>query len=263
MTTAPTIRTYAAAAAWLGERDDRTLYLKATRLQERTLTTIAVRYHDTDVVTYRDDGWIMLRAGGWFTNTTVARMEAFAPVRIVRRGRWWVYPHLPDTTPAWSTSHAFAEHMRIRALTDQLEVEGALDPATVKREDTHNANVRKRVNSAIRVWVAHGSPAPLRDVSCAPCVLLARGISSLDRSHFLDHVAQMYAGWLPQDTARAAMFVTGFPVNPEMISAWYVDPRQVRRLLLTGMYTGATSPTPSGRRPLDADPRTWTAWRSA
>lgn len=41
-----------------------------------------VRYHETNVVTIREDGLYRLDSGGWRTRTTMARIEEYAPVRI-------------------------------------------------------------------------------------------------------------------------------------------------------------------------------------
>jgi hypothetical protein len=42
-----------------------------------------VQYHRTDVVTIRRDGLYRLDSGGWRTRTTMARIEEYAPVRIL------------------------------------------------------------------------------------------------------------------------------------------------------------------------------------
>lgn len=50
--------------------------------------TIAVRYHYTDIVTYRRDGSVVLDNGGWATNTTRERLRAFSPVGVYQaKGR--------------------------------------------------------------------------------------------------------------------------------------------------------------------------------
>lgn len=40
---------------------------------------VAVQYHWTDVVTYLDETHVALSTGGWHTNTTRERMNAYSP----------------------------------------------------------------------------------------------------------------------------------------------------------------------------------------
>lgn len=75
----PSIESYVTAADYLGNKQDRPLPGRNTRLQRRDDHTIAVRYSDTDVVTYHDDGTITLRTNGWHTVTTRERMSTYAP----------------------------------------------------------------------------------------------------------------------------------------------------------------------------------------
>ena len=42
-------------------------------------TSYAVRYHSTDIVTYRKDGSIVLSSGGWRTSTTKERINEYIP----------------------------------------------------------------------------------------------------------------------------------------------------------------------------------------
>lgn len=60
---------------------------------ERRGEDIAVKLHNTDVVTYRPDGSITLDSGGWRTVTTKARMNEFSPLSVGSvRGVWQVSP---------------------------------------------------------------------------------------------------------------------------------------------------------------------------
>lgn len=249
MSTTPTIRTYEQATAWLGRRDERTLYLRATRLHRRSASTIAVRYHETDVVTYQADGWITLRTNGWYTNTTMSRMEQFAPVAIARRGRWWLYTR-PEGERPDAGRHAFADGMTVRG----TEVLGALDLDQSDAEDAQNRKVRRTVNQAMRNWRAGGHELKLH--TCGACVLIRQGTTVADRGHLLDHLAQMRAGWLSASTAEAAVVMAGQRLD---LYALVIEPRHVRNLLLSGLYVGATSPVPSGRRPVGTHPN----WRAA
>lgn len=59
---------------------------------ERRGDDIAVRLHDTDVVTYKANGDVVLDSGGWRTYTTKERMSTYGPFKWVSqdKGVWYV-----------------------------------------------------------------------------------------------------------------------------------------------------------------------------
>lgn len=59
----------------------------AERPQIKGWPEYAVRLHDTDIVTFKHDGKIVLHTGGWVSTTTADRMDTFTPasVRVVLR----------------------------------------------------------------------------------------------------------------------------------------------------------------------------------
>lgn len=53
---------------------------------------IAVRLHNTDILTFAPDGRVTYNSGGWRTNTTKDRMNTFGPARIgAADGLWWIH----------------------------------------------------------------------------------------------------------------------------------------------------------------------------
>ena len=81
----PDITTYEQASDYLKRgrnKTDRPLPGKGTRLQRRG-SAIAVRYWNTDVVTFYRDGRISLATGGHLTRTTERRIETYSPCRVV------------------------------------------------------------------------------------------------------------------------------------------------------------------------------------
>ena len=57
----------------------------------RHANSIAVRLHNTNVVTYHRDGHIILDSGGWKTPITKDRMNTYSPARISQeKGLWYV-----------------------------------------------------------------------------------------------------------------------------------------------------------------------------
>ena len=52
-------------------------------------STIAVKLHSTNVITFRANGQIVFDSGGWKTPTTKERMNQFSPARVSQsRGTW-------------------------------------------------------------------------------------------------------------------------------------------------------------------------------
>ena len=53
--------------------------------------SLAVRLHETDVVTYLPNGKVILNSGGWKTVTTKDRLNKYSPVRIYQEKSIWFY----------------------------------------------------------------------------------------------------------------------------------------------------------------------------
>jgi hypothetical protein len=91
------------ADQYLGKKRDRPLPGRATRLQRREDGFIAVRYQRTDVVTYREDGSIVLNSDGYHTLTTRQRINEYAPIKtwsergvmFIGQGYPWRQPGSP------------------------------------------------------------------------------------------------------------------------------------------------------------------------
>ena len=77
---------FASADKFLGNADERVLGYN-TRVRRVDSETIAVRYHETDIVTYAPD-FTLLDCGGWATVTTANRLHMLTPghVRFNKRG---------------------------------------------------------------------------------------------------------------------------------------------------------------------------------
>lgn len=81
-----TFTDYAGADKFLGNADERVLGHN-TRVRRLDSETIAVRYHETDIVTYAPD-FTLVDCGGWATVTTTNRLHMLTPghVRFNKRG---------------------------------------------------------------------------------------------------------------------------------------------------------------------------------
>lgn len=98
---------YIQAKEYLKNKTDRPLPGKATRLQTRPDGGIAVRYHNTDVVTYYPDR-IVITHGGWQSRTTAMRVQEYVPTLIVFRRNWeWFICLAGD----WSKAIPFSNHL--------------------------------------------------------------------------------------------------------------------------------------------------------
>lgn len=75
---------YDAVSAGLGNRRSRKV-ANNTYLERKGDGSISLRLHDTDVVNFRPDGSVAVDTGGWFTNTTRARINDVLP------GGWQLY----------------------------------------------------------------------------------------------------------------------------------------------------------------------------
>ncbi len=81
--------TYEMAITKLGKRYSRKLQ-NNTYLQKRDNEAIAIRLHDTDIVTLLPNGDTILNSGGWETATTKNRINDYAPgIRIFQRDWQW------------------------------------------------------------------------------------------------------------------------------------------------------------------------------
>lgn len=84
-----TIKSYVEAAQFLGNKSRKKLE-NNTYLERRDPETIAVKLHNTDVVTYTP-GAVELKTGGWQTVTTKDRLNTYGPLSVYqRKGEWYI-----------------------------------------------------------------------------------------------------------------------------------------------------------------------------
>jgi hypothetical protein len=88
MKTIARVINYADARDFLGNGLSRKI-AHNTYVELRGGNTFAIRFHQTDVVTYHPDGQIILNTGGWQTVTTKARLNTFTPARVYSDRRQW------------------------------------------------------------------------------------------------------------------------------------------------------------------------------
>jgi hypothetical protein len=64
-----------------------------TYAERRQSGAIAIRLHQTDIVTFNQDGSIVANTGGWKTSTTKARLNDYLPCRIWQQRGQWFFTH--------------------------------------------------------------------------------------------------------------------------------------------------------------------------
>lgn len=74
-----------------GRNQQRRKLANNTWAERRELGAIAIRLHNTDILTFNPDGSIVCQTGGWKTHTTKDRLNEYLPVQIWQRaGRWFL-----------------------------------------------------------------------------------------------------------------------------------------------------------------------------
>lgn len=222
------ISDYQTAAEYLGSKRDRPLPGRATRLQRRSDSTIAVRYQATDVVTYHADGSAVLQSDGWQTATTKARIVEYTRVRVYSdKGQWFIRMGSggwDDPTPA----SLYYDGMRIGA--DGLPVAPRYPEASDRQR---KRDLDRKISEYIKAFaasiVANGLEAP-GGGDCWGCLMqvqdrslrrigamrlqgkpTAHGrIEPMGLSHYLDHFSEGY--FVPSLLANA------------IVAAGYRDP---------------------------------------
>lgn len=166
---------------------------------------IAVQLHETDVVTFRDDGAVVLNSGGWDTLTTRDRLQRYAPGARV-------YRHDGQTRVAvGGRSFFFVDGFTYRPDTGEVLTDA---DQLARMEDDHER--LKRAKAAARKWVrsmtadearALGDKLAASDFGgdCFYCHFGNNGVSLGDQSgspHVALHLAERY--YVPSLFVRAA-----------------------------------------------------------
>lgn len=193
------ISSYADAAGYLGRKTDRPLSGRSTRLQRRDADTIAVRYHQTDVVTYHATAPTVLDSGGWRTSTTKARINEYTPALLYQGlGLWYL-------SGGWSTEGDRTERWR-SLFEDGVSIDAhgkpstLVDPATTEKA---KRAIDRKVSKYIKGFMAHlASAGKLPEPSggdCWPCMMRpADGDDAsthgdlMGISHYLSHFDEAY-----------------------------------------------------------------------
>ena len=186
------MKDYQSAAEYLGKKTDRPLEGRATRLQRRSDSTIAIRYQSTDVITYHADGSIVLESGGWRSATTKARINEYTRARIIQtRGIWYL-----AAPGSWQPASLYYDGMILgRDGTPR-------DPKPIA-EDASDRQLQRTISTYIKGFAAEITAGKLADPGpgdCWGCLFTAedakpdpaeRGqITGID--HLISHLEERY-----------------------------------------------------------------------
>ncbi len=205
------IKSWPQANDYLGKKDDRPLPGKATRLQRRPDGTIAVRYHNTDVVTYDINGTCTLRNGGWQSVTTKERMNEYSPATVGQeKGCWYIGRYWQGQPRS-----EFYDGMIIGI--DGAAVEPRMGDGSARR------HIDRQVSAYIREYVAAleaGKIGPPDLGDCWGCRFgMETGSHPMGYSHYLEHFTEPY--YVPSILYRAVMAMAGD--SPYALSLAFVN----------------------------------------
>jgi hypothetical protein len=182
--------------------------------------SIAIRLHDTDIVTFHLNDLVTFDTGGWLTMLTKSRINDALPDGIVLgsdRGRWYFTftgAYEGDTyVPSTRERIPYTDGITLNMATFQL-YSGGVDTETVKAEDSANTAMRKAVNKYLRTTtpaeIVHAFENPSGD--CILC--MARQADE----HLREHVDEHY---VMASLARNAVEARGFGSTDAVLSMIY------------------------------------------
>lgn len=173
-----------------------------TRIFPRTNASgnsdMAIRLHNTDVLTFHTDGTMTLDSGGWRTVTTKERLNRYLPTGLnvwSDRGTWKLYSgDYPDRRVAAE----FFDGMRI---TPEGEVLNGIPQEEMDAYHAEKARVEREVKGYIDGFLdalrsEEGLPLPSGG-DCWYCALVtedgqAMGDIGADPTHLWDHIRESY-----------------------------------------------------------------------
>jgi len=170
-----------------------------TRLYRRDGGNIAVRLHNTDIIIYRPDGAVSLNTGGWYTVTTKARINEYAPGCVYSdKGTWYYSP----SGARWSASDAVPFQDGITIYPDGTVTGAGPEPDHAAMRRLKRA-VKKYAADYVAALYAGKIPAPSNG-DCWGCLMVAADGSHPmgGRDHILSHIEDKY--YVPSLVVNAA-----------------------------------------------------------
>ena len=198
-----------ASAKLTGRNRERRKLENNTYLERRNESTIAIRLHDTDIITLTADGTVTLNSGGWRTVTTKARMNEFLDGISIsqERGLWYVERQNPEYK-GWEWNEAHPEEkqpywLRLGLYQDGMTIsaKGKIKGMEPIGESVKAQKLRKRVQryaaAYIKALFDGKVPAPGAG-DCFYCQMREVGTGKPlgectgDHGHILSHISEKY-----------------------------------------------------------------------
>jgi hypothetical protein len=173
----------------LGNRESRKLE-NHTYLQRRGPEAIAVKLHDTDVLTFTPE-YVEYDTGGWRTMVTKERQNGYGPLTLFsQKGVWYLGEYHGLKMP-------YFDGIRVRY--DGTVLNGKENPVTedtVKESANLKCKINKYANDFVKLMENEGIPAP-GGGDCWYCLMQTENGSSLgdaidDTDHLLSHIEEKY-----------------------------------------------------------------------
>lgn len=220
---------YTAAVSKLAPRESRKIG-NNTYLQRREDGSIAVRLHDTDVLTFHPDGRTVYNSGGWRTVTTKERMNAYGPLRVyTERGVWYACP--PSN---WDSRVTYADGLTVKG----DEITGTGTPPDERGD-------KRAVSKFVKAYMAAlergevPAPGPGDCFFCGMREVETRrplGECTSDAEHIRSHFEEGY--YVPSLLARALEVFGASPASRNWVASYWDTsaPAEVRDSYKVGFY---------------------------
>lgn len=126
-----------------------------TRMRINSVGNPALRYTNTDVVTYLSSGYIRLNTDGWYTKTSKTRIEEYSGVSVwSAMGNWYI-------TDAAGRIHKYEDGMLIKPTAKGVRVKGSKGMSRIQFEES----VREYKREKRRVARVQAVKRAVRDVT--------------------------------------------------------------------------------------------------
>lgn len=186
-----------------GRNKDSRKLANNTYLVRKDNGNIAVRLHNTDVVTYHPNGNIFFTSGGYRTVTTKDRMNGFSPATVSQKNGHW---SISMDGGSWDSRKwvDYADGITWNQKTHSWSGMGESEKSTVKTARL----LRKFAGEYMVAFDAGSVPAPSNG-DCWGCLMKnAAGQPVMGSGHIFEHVKEKY--FVPSLLANA---ITRFPVS--------------------------------------------------
>ena len=177
-------------------KDYRPLTGSSTSLERRGPTTIAVHYHETDVVTFHEDGPTVLNSDGWRTMTTKDRMNKYSAANLWQsKGLWYV-----GDAP-WRKEGQSVLYFDSIEVSDSGVVANPPDAGETEQFEKAKKQIDRQVSAYIKGFVKHlrelGQVDTDTSGDCWYCGMRTTSGQSLGdvlfgQDHLLSHLSEPY-----------------------------------------------------------------------